>query len=417
MESKMIEDKPADFSKENPTVHFDERVRPELDAEPLEKLAVELSAVFRDSPAVQESSVSINAAEGNRYIVNSEGTRLRTGSSRCSVTVNATVQSDDGMKLSDTLGFFAPSFEELPPVAEMSAKCREMAGRLLELRNAPKIESYTGPVMFDAKAAAQIFAQQFGARFAGGQRPVGGQASPEDFEKKLGERILPKFLSVTDDPTQERIDGKFAAGHYDYDDQGVKARPVKLVEDGKLAGLVMSRNPSKKFSESTGHGNGSFRPTASTAVLIVSAEDGEDAASLKTQLIEAAQEAGLEFGLRVSSLGSAADGDRMSRLSEMFAGMGMDFGGMRGGTTPLAMYKVFPDGREELIRGAELARLEIKAFKKILAAGAERYVANSTGSPGRTVAAPALLFEELDFTKIDRDFDKPPIIETPLARK
>ena len=85
---------------------------------------------------------------------------------------------------------------------------------------------------------------------------------------------------------------------------------------------------------------------------------------------------------------------------------------------PLVMHKVFADGREELVRGAEISRLELKAFKKILAGGDKSYVLNSgSGSQGRTVAAPAMLFEELDLAKIDKDFDKPPIIATPLARK
>jgi len=92
--------------------------------------------------------------------------------------------------------------------------------------------------------------------------------------------------------------------------------------------------------------------------------------------------------------------------------------GGRGGTNPLLMYKVYPDGREELVRGAEIARIDFKAFKRIMAAGDTPFVRNTSyGLLGQTVAVPALLFEELDLAKIDRDFDKPPILPTPLARE
>jgi len=96
-------------------------------------------------------------------------------------------------------------------------------------------------------------------------------------------------------------------------------------------------------------------------------------------------------------------------------GLGGDFGG-RGGLIPLAMYKVFRDGREELVRGAQVARLDLKAFKRLLAAGDKPYLLNTGGPEGRTTVVPALLFEELDLAKIDRDFDKPPQLPNPLAR-
>ena len=45
------------------------------------------------------------------------------------------------------------------------------------------------------------------------------------------------------------------------------------------------------------------------------------------------------------------------------------------------------------------------------------YVLNTGGRAVQTVAVPAPLFEEVDFAKIDRDFEKPPILPTPLARE
>lgn len=299
------------------------------------------------------------------------------------------------MKLSDSLNVCFVRFQDMPALEELTKRCREMAERLIRIKHAPKMEeAYTGPVLFDAEAAVSIFSQNFGGRFAGGQRPVGSRASPDDFEKKLNQRILPKIVNVVDDPTLETVAGSPVLGHYRYDDEGVPARPVSLVENGKLKALVMSRNPSKEFKNSTGHGRGIYRPSAGIGCLVLSATDPEhasDAATLKVLLLEACDDEALEYGIRIASLS---------------------------GGSPLEMYKVFPGGREELVRGAESVRADLRAFKRMLAVGDSLYVKNVAGrQSSQTVVAPAMLFEELDLSPIDRDFDKPPILPTPLARE
>jgi hypothetical protein len=304
------------------------------------------------------------------------------------------VQAEDGMKLTDGVSMFVERLADLPSSAELEAACREMADRLLAAKDAPLMEeSYSGPVLFDAEAAAAIFRQEFASRLTGGQRPVGSATPPDDFANKLNKRVLPRWMKVVDDPSRKEIDGQFAAGGYDIDDQGVPARAVTLVEEGRLKALLMSRNPSKEFKQSTGHGRGAFEPAATIGTLIVSAEDGLDDAGLKKELIEAFQDEDLEYGMRVASLGSG------------------------GGRVPLAVFKVFPDGREELVRGLEIGRIDLKAFKRILAAGDKPFVHNAASGVRTTAAVPALLFEELDLSKLDRDFDKPPILPSPLARE
>jgi TldD protein len=407
MKTKLIEDKPDDFSRESPTVYFEDRIDVSIDVDQLEQMVLDLSRIFRGFPDVQSSSVSMSAGGGNKYLINTEGSRLRVSSMRYVLSIGATVQAADGMKLSDSISVHARKLEDVPELEELTERTRAMVGKLLAVKEAPTLESYTGPVLFEAEAAAAIFSRTFASRFAGGQRPVGGRTDPDDFENKLSKRILPRFLNVVDDPTLEVVAGEPVIGHYTYDDQGVKARPVTLVEQGRLKTLLMSRNPSKELKQSNGHGRGVYQPRASAGCLIVSADDADDTDSLKEQLLEACADEDLEFGIRIASLGSAG-GERYSRYRGMIGG----------GTTPLAMYKVYPDDREELVRGAEIARIDLKAFKRILAIGDTPYVMNGGGrTEGSTIVAPAMLFEELDLAKIDQDFDKPPILPTPLARQ
>lgn len=398
MKSKVIEDKPADFSQEEPTVRFEDPVQLEIEVEPLAELASRLAAVFREFPQVKQSSASVSASGGNRYLVNTEGTRMRTGGVVYTVSVSAAVQADDGMELSNSITEHARKFAELPAGDELAERTRAMVRQLIAVKDAPVLESYTGPILFDAEAAATIFSLQFAPRFSGGQRPVGSTASPDDFANKLEKRVLPRFMTVVDDPSIKEIDGNIVLGHYEYDEQGVRAQRVHLVEEGRLKAMLMSRNPSKEFSRSNGHGRGYGR--AGVGCLVVSAAEPASAADLRQELIEAAQDEDLEYGIRIESLGNVGVSSRASG----------------GGTMPLVMYKVYPDGREELARGANISRIDLRSFKRIMAAGDKSHVWNSAGGSGSTVAVPALLFEELDLAKIDRDFDKPPILPSPLAR-
>ena len=414
MKTKVIEDKPNDFSRAEPVVHFEKHLDASIDLSRLERMAVAFSKIFREYAAVQSSSVSISGDGGNRYLVNTEGARLRTSGRHYTVSINATVQTNDGMKLSDSITVYARELGELPSLRELSERCHKMVKRLIEVKSVPTLEAYTGPVLFDAEAAAAIFSQRFAREFAGGQRPVGSQSDPDDFERKIGKRILPRFVNVVDDPTRELINGVPVAGHYLYDDQGMKVQPVTLVEDGRLQALVMSRNPSKAFDQSTGHGRGTGSPSSTIGCLIVSGTDPADDEALKEELMEAVADEDLEYGIRVAAVGYVGAG--RGRYRGYYSSFG-SLGGRGGGTVPLAMYKVYPDGREELVRGAEIARIDLKAFKRVLAVGDRPHVLNTgSGSRGRTVVAPAMLFEDLDLAKIDRDFDQPPILATPLGR-
>ena len=302
MESKMIEDKPTDFSHEEPVVYFGPRVvlesgpvfyavaakKPPQPYEeqlgPLEELVIAVSTVFQDYPELHESGVSLHIEVGNDYLVNTEGTRLRRMHSSCTLSAHASVQADDGMSLADSFEVVARSFEEMRPQNYMIERCRKMAERLMQVKQAPKLEAYTGPVLFEPEAAAHVFSGVFADNFCGGQRPLGSSTSPDDFEKKIGKRVLPRSVNVVDDPTRSELEGEPVMGHYEYDDQGVKVRPVQLVKQGKLQAQLMSRNPSKLTDKSTGHGRGGWGSSASVGCLIVTAEDPADEATLRAEL-------------------------------------------------------------------------------------------------------------------------------------
>lgn len=258
----------------------------------------------------------------------------------------------------------------------------------------------------------------------GTQRVVPDSAG--SLEKKLNQRILPSSFRVYDDPTKEKMGDEYLFGHYEYDDEGVKGQRVDLVEGGKLKDMIMSRVPTKKLSGSNGHGrrgmgSGSINPAIGS--LFIEDVEGMSEEELKAALIEAAQDEGLDYGLRVASIRTAGIGSsRSDIMSFAMSLMGSGGSGQKLGD-PILVYKVYvEDGREELVRGCEFGPIEIRDLRRLLAAGSKPEVYNYMGvgmggvTPPTSIVAPAVLFEELELSKIEQEHEKLPLVKAPLLR-
>ena len=102
---------------------------------------------------------------------------------------------------------------------------------------------------------------------------------------------------------------------------------------------------------------------------------------------------------------------------------------MRNATSPVLAYKVFPDGREELIHGAQFAGLNAASFKEILAVSKDQNILTVEFLPQRaigmfsfgdegympvTLAVPSLLFEDVTVRKARGETPKPPVASHPF---
>lgn len=429
MKDKNIVDRPADFSAA-PTI---EKLEPtavlRFDQAQWESHLARITAAFKQYTQVQDASARLIAAAGNSYIVNSEGTRLRTGESAVLLLLSATVQAEDGMRLSGSRSYAGRTTDELPAPDAIVRDVEGLVAELTAAMQAPIIEHYAGPVLFDDVAAAQVFRALLAEGLLGKPDPVGeqrrGPQPGESLENKLGTRILPKSYQVWDDPTVDRFGQEPLLGHYCYDDEGVPARRVDLVRDGKLEGLCLSRAPTKKLSGSTGHARrapGSDEAEPAVGCLFIKDNEAVSADELKAALIAAAKDAGLEYGIRVKSLRAAdISSSRVDLLS--FVVRIQRGGQMTGLGDPVVAYKVYvADGREEPFRGCAFGPLDVTALKKLLAAGDTPKVYNYLGiglegaSPPATIVAPPVLFEEVELSKIEQEFDQPPLLAAPRAR-
>ncbi len=428
LKDKNIEDRPDDFTRESPVVYFEPVEKIEFDQKAWEDALKKVSARLKKYERVQDSDVTLMASSGTTYVVNSEGTRVRTSGGAVLLVVTAEGQAEDGMRFSDYCRYFEKSVDDLPSVEKMIGDVDQMANRLYARMDAPVLEQYTGPVLFEGVASCQVFRSLLSDGIAGKIDPIGvsrqSVSDIENLDRKLGLRILPRSFSVYDDPTVEKLGESPLMGSYHYDDDGVKARKVELVSGGKLKDMVMCRVPTKKLSGSNGHGRRGSRSNVSQSqigCLFIEDKDGVPDKELREELIEAAKDEGLDFALRVTAIRSPDLGASRQDLRAYFTKL------QQGGSPlgdPVVVYRVYADTNkpDELVRGVEFGSVEFRSLKRILAAGSEPAVYNYVGlgyggtSPSSSIVAPSVVFEEMDVSKIEQEHDKLPILKSPLSR-
>lgn len=409
-----------------------EPARPKLDEARWRNVVKKLSAVYRGYPRVSISSVDAELSQGTSYFVNSGGTVIRVPEGIAIVRTRGGCQAADGMVLYDGGQWVATDPAKLPSEAELLAGVEDVAQRLTILADAPIGGTYAGPVLFEPRAAAQLCAEILGTHLCASRRPVAepGRALPfvaSEFEARMNSRVMPEWLSVTDDPSLDQWEGRPLAGHYVVDLEGVRPAALRLIENGELRYMLTTRQPVKGMPGTTGRARlpGAFGvKTPRISNLIVDAREAVPLAELRKRLLAMAGQQQKPYGLVVRKMDfpSAGSVDDLRRLGQRVARTG----GGRPVSLPLGIYRLYPDGREELVRGLRFRGLNTRPFREILAASTEREAFNyaDNGAPlalmgaapyvvGCSVVAPGLLFEELELEAIEEEFPELPLVPPP----
>ena len=425
LEEKNEPDRPADFMTVDPVQVFEPKAGLQFNRKEWEARLRELSGHVQKRFLPQDMSISLIVTVQNRYLVNSEGTRMRRGNIGTVVNVDLEIQADDGERISDERSYHVRTPGDLPDTASMKAELEKMAEQLQFTLSALVLENYTGPVLFEGVAAAQMFHQLLGTGLAGSPEPAGarrrGFAGSASLDTYLGRRILPRSFQVYDHPQTDAFPNVFLAGRYQYDDEGVEAHRVALVENGTLRDMVMSRTPTKKLTETTGHGRTtgfSGSPQAQIGCLFIESNDGVSNAELKQNLLEEADAQGLDFALKITTLGSGGTGTAKDGMA-FFGRSGRGPGGSL--QDPLYAYKVYvDDGREELVRSCQFGQITMRSLRDIIAASETVQVFNQISpsgfAPPSSISTPSVIFEEMDLTRIEPERDKQPFLKAPAAR-
>jgi predicted Zn-dependent protease len=400
------EDKSPDFSTEKPQTHIGTPATPPFDRTGWEGEIRRLSAAFRKYPLVYSANVVIQVQNSNSRMVSSEGSAIVSPNSSTRLIVEAQTRAEDGMDLLRVETFQAPTAKELPSEAELTAKIDKMAADLSQLRKAPVAEPYDGPALLSGRAAAVFFHEVLGHRLEGHRQR--DEEEGQTFTKKVGQEVLPKFLSVTDDPTVHEIAGIKLAGSYDYDNEGSPAQHVDVIKDGVLKNFLMSRMPIKNFSNSNGHGRNQpgLMPTGRQGNLIVTSTQTVPEAQMRQKLIDEVKKQGKPYGLYFDDIqGGFTLTTR--QLPQAFQ------------VLPVIVYKIYADGRpDELVRGVDIVGTPLAALTRILTTGDQPHVFNGvcgaeSGQVPVAAVAPSMLFSEMEVQKRAHEHERPPLLPPP----
>jgi TldD protein len=395
-----------DFSKEKPHVSISPRVSISVDRKPWEQKVRDYTSAFSKSPAVLNSIVTFTGLGMNQYQVNTEGTKLAFGQVHYRLELYVQSKAPDGMDINRYANFDWLDPKDAPDDKTVYASIAQLVKESTDLDKAPLVDPYAGPALLTGRAAAVFFHEVFGHRAEGFRQKDINEG--QTFSSKVGEQIFPSFISIKDDPTESKVAGQMLLGNYAFDDEGVPAENVSLVDKGVLKTFLMSRSPLTTIPQSNGHGRrqlGSV-PVARQGNLIVTSSQTVTNAQMRQKLIELVKEQGKPFGLFIDDIAGGFT----------FTGRGQPQAFQ---VTPLVVYKVFPDGRpDELVRGVDIVGTPLVSLTKIVAMGDTPEVFNGycgaeSGSVPVSAVAPEILISEMEFSKKESATDKPPILPPP----
>ncbi len=367
------------------------------------------SALFRGQPHIYEAKAVLTASIVRKYFVSTENSEMASNQIYVRLMIQAMTKAADGMELPLYKSYFGFKPEDLPSDATINADIKEMIATLEKMRTAPIVDPYTGPAILSGGASGVFFHEIFGHRIEGHRQKNVNEG--QTFKKKVGQEILPKFLSVYFDPLQKTLDGSPLMGCFTFDDEGVKARRVDVVDNGIFKNFLMSRSPIDGFPESNGHGRASpgKRPVARQSNLIVSAQNTVSDDSLRSALIAECKKQGKPYGLRFQQVegGFTLTGRTIPNSFNVL---------------PILVYRVYADGRpDELVRGVDLIGTPLATFERIMLASNKTETFNGvcgaeSGWVPVSASSPSLLVREIEVQKKDKSQERLPILEAPDAR-
>jgi predicted Zn-dependent protease len=415
-----------DFSHVQPVQHIEPLVASDWTSRNWDQEARDSSAALRAFPQIYESKVTYYLVFMTEYLLTSEGTEVRANRSFAAIESGLSSLADDGMQVSNYYATYAPRPADLPGPDAVRKALNVAGAELMGMRAAAPAPDYTGPVLFEPRAAAALLAEVLTPSLSGARPPLAFQPVVEqlmsslggrsDWSGKVGTRVLPAGATLMDNPAATDYKGALLVGGYAIDQEGVPGEKVTVVDEGKLKNLLMSRRPGPDFEKSNGHGRSSFlsdaRPVMSN--LFFSSTESLSKEDLKKKFLDSCRAEKLDYCIVVRQM----DNPSLSLLhQEDFSELLASFGGNAAtDRLPLVVYKIYPsDGHEEIVRGARVSGFNPRMLRNIEGIGNDNvvfnYMQNQTAGVAGTalaafgtaqnglpasVVAPSLLFGEVE---------------------
>lgn len=377
-----------------------------VDMQQVKELLLKASKLVIGKAYVLESSFSFGVTQGHRYFADSRGTRLKTPYRRMRLMYSLSNRTPDGMSLERFKDYNLDSMDQLPTAAQLAADVKQSLQELQQLTNAPEAEPLTAPTILKGKAAAVFVHEVLGHRLEGHRQKDDSEG--QTFTGKAGQQVISNLLTIVDDPTLTYFNGAPLRGHYVYDDEGVKARPVVLIENGVLKNFLMSSSPIEGFAVSNGHGRreAGLRAVARMGIMRTTAAKTMPYEQLEQQLIAEIKSQGKPYGFIVEDLGGGFTFTNTS-MPQSFK------------LQAKLVWRVYPDGRKEMVRGLDVVGTPLVSFNKVLAVGDDDTVFDGScgaesGWVPQSNIAPSLLLQSMEMEKTQKGDFKPPVLPSPL---
>ncbi len=401
------EDASADFSKEPAEKYVEAPVEVRVDRAAWEQKIRKYTAPFARSAEIYDGEATLSVEGVTRWYVNSDGSELQTSSAYYRLLLSAYSKAEDGMELPRYESFVAFAPDELPDDATVLNAVAKMIADLDALKKAPVVEPFTGPAILSGRASGVFFHEVFGHRIEGHRQKDEDEA--QTFKKKVGEKILPDSFSVYLDPTQRQLGRTELVGYYLFDDEGVRARRVDVVKDGVFENFLMSRSPIAGFDHSNGHGRSQpgFSVVARQSNLVVTTSKPVSHDELKKMLIDLIKKQKKPFGLVFDDIEGGFT------MTQRFIPNAFN-------VLPVMVYRVYPNGAEELVRGVDLIGTPLTVFSKVVAADDSSEVFNGicgaeSGWVPVSASSPDILISQIEVQKKEKSQERAPILAAPGA--
>lgn len=403
------EDKSDSFSREKPSVYYEPPLSDiDVDMDMWQEKLNRYSELFLKDKDIHQGTAFLRFSRERKYFVSSEGTKVAHNYTSADLSVGGSIKADDGMVLPVYKSYFAFSLDSLPDDETVLKDVKELVEMLAKLKKAPAAEPYSGPAIMSGSAASVFFHEIFGHRLEGHRqkRTYEGQT----FKDMVGQMVLPEHMSVIFDPKARTYEGFDLSGYYLYDDEGIEGQRVEIVKNGVLERFLMSRDPIEGFEKSNGHGRAQigFQTVTRQSNMFIETTRDHTYQDLREIMIKDLKEQGKDYGyLFMEVVGGFTMTGRF--IPNAF------------NVTPIVVYRVYADGREdELVRGVDMIGTPLAMFSQISEAGGDPAIFDGhcgaeSGSVPVSAVSPYIYVKMVETQRKDRSQDRPPILPRPDA--
>ncbi|HEX3008802.1 MAG TPA: metallopeptidase TldD-related protein [Bacteroidales bacterium] len=396
-----------------------------------EKRVKEISSLFDKYPDIDDSGVSFRFANANTYMVNSEGSEVKSPVNVAVITVSASSSASDGLNLIDKFDVLAPTPNDLPSNDWFQKQIGVMVETLKGLRTAEAFEgNYNGPVLFLDQAASELFSASLFSQedplvaireplYADRNMKIFNGNNPNSLAAKQNKKVISNDLTVKALPHLKSFENTPLIGHFEIDADGVvPPQEVTLVENGLLKSLLNDRTPIRMVPQSNGHRrfaffNNGISYITGPGVIDITGKKQFSREDLKKQLIEKAREEGLDYAILIKKVIP------------------------KSANYPVEIYKVsVADGKETLIRMAGLNNISLSTLRKCIGVSDKRVAYNMlmnvgpdagnfgpltpdiSGLPVSFISPDGVLIEEMEVQGAPKNLsEEKPIVPNPVGAK